>query len=68
MQNNKVVILAGGFGRRLLEKTNVTPKPMIQIGGIPIIQHIINHYAHYGLKNFVLCLGYKKDKFKKIWQ
>jgi glucose-1-phosphate cytidylyltransferase len=55
----KVVILCGGQGTRLREETEVRPKPMVEIGGRPILWHIMKLYAHYGLKDFVLCLGYK---------
>ncbi|MEO0982773.1 MAG: glucose-1-phosphate cytidylyltransferase [Pseudomonadota bacterium] len=55
----KVVILAGGFGTRLSEETTVRPKPMVEIGGRPIMWHIMSHYASYGLKDFVVCAGYK---------
>ncbi len=53
------VILAGGLGTRLGEETSVRPKPMVEIGGMPIIWHIMKIYSHYGVKNFVICLGYK---------
>ena len=63
----KLVILAGGFGSRLGYLTDSIPKPMVQVGGKPIIWHIMKTYAHYGIKEFVLCLGYKghiiKDYF-----
>jgi glucose-1-phosphate cytidylyltransferase len=55
----KVVILAGGLGTRLVEETDIKPKPMIEIGGQPIIWHIAKHYAHYGVKEFYLALGYR---------
>jgi glucose-1-phosphate cytidylyltransferase len=55
----KVVILCGGKGTRLREETDVRPKPMVEIGGRPILWHIMKLYAHYGLTDFVLCLGYK---------
>ncbi|HET6995261.1 MAG TPA: glucose-1-phosphate cytidylyltransferase [Chitinophagaceae bacterium] len=55
----KVVILAGGLGTRLTEETTVRPKPMIEIGGKPILWHIMKVYAHYGFNDFVICLGYK---------
>ena len=57
----KVIILCGGQGTRLREETEFKPKPMVQIGGKPIIWHIMKHYAHYGYKEFVLALGYKGD-------
>jgi len=55
----KVVILAGGLGTRLAEETTVKPKPMIEIGGRPILWHIMKIYSHYGLTDFIVCLGYK---------
>jgi len=65
----KVVILAGGFGTRLGNLAEFIPKPMIEIGGKPIIWHILKIYAHYGYNDFVICLGYKgnviKDYFYK---
>lgn len=57
----KVVILAGGFGTRLREETEFRPKPMVEIGGRPILWHIMKLYAHFGFTDFVLCLGYKGD-------
>ena len=61
----KVGILAGGVGTRLVEETEVKPKPMVEIGGRPILWHIMRHYAHYGFKDFVLALGYKGEVIKK---
>ncbi len=60
----KVVILAGGLGTRLAEETEVKPKPMIEIGGQPILWHILKHYAHYGFHEFFLALGYKGEVIK----
>ncbi len=60
----KVVILAGGFGTRLSEYTDKIPKPMVEIGGIPIIEHIMNHYSKYGFNEFIICLGYKQEIIK----
>ena len=57
----KVVILAGGMGTRLREETDVKPKPMVEIGGRPILWHILKMYAHHGFHEFVVCLGYKGD-------
>ncbi len=54
----KVVLLAGGFGTRLSEETNLRPKPMIEIGGLPLLLHIMKIYSHYGYNDFVICLGY----------
>jgi glucose-1-phosphate cytidylyltransferase len=60
----KVVILCGGLGTRLREETEFRPKPMVNIGNRPIIWHIMKIYAHYGFKEFVLCLGYKGETIK----
>jgi glucose-1-phosphate cytidylyltransferase len=60
----KVVILCGGQGTRLREETEFRPKPMVPIGGRPILWHIMKTYAHYGFKSFVLCLGYKGDMIR----
>jgi glucose-1-phosphate cytidylyltransferase len=57
----KVVILAGGLGTRLREETEFKPKPMVEIGGRPILWHIMKTYAHHGYNEFVVCLGYKGD-------
>jgi glucose-1-phosphate cytidylyltransferase len=62
----KVAILAGGVGTRLVEETEIKPKPMVEIGGRPILWHIMMHYAHYGYKNFVIALGYKGEVIKKF--
>jgi glucose-1-phosphate cytidylyltransferase len=66
-RNIPVVILCGGMGTRLREETEYKPKPMVEIGGRPIVWHIMKIYAHYGFRNFILCLGYKghiiKDYF-----
>jgi glucose-1-phosphate cytidylyltransferase len=61
----KVAILAGGVGSRLSEETVIKPKPMIEIGGRPILWHIMMHYAHFGYKDFVIALGYKGEVIKK---
>jgi len=63
----KVVILAGGKGLRFYEETKNKPKPMIKIGGIPIIEHIINIYKSHGFKEFIICAGYKYDNLKKYF-
>jgi len=57
----QVVILAGGFGTRLSEETDLIPKPMVRIGDIPILQHIINYYSKFGHTDFVIALGYKSE-------
>ncbi|MDC1434745.1 glucose-1-phosphate cytidylyltransferase [Amylibacter sp.] len=63
----KVVILAGGFGTRLAEYTDIIPKPMVAVGDRPILWHIMRRYAHYGHKDFHLALGYKADVIKKYF-
>lgn len=63
----KAVILAGGFGTRFSEETSVRPKPMIEIGGRPILWHIMKTYAHYGVNEFVICLGYKGDYIRNFF-
>jgi len=61
----KVVILAGGRGSRISEETDVKPKPMVEIGGRPILWHIMQHYSHYGFNDFILALGYKSEYIKR---
>lgn len=61
----KVAILAGGVGSRLSEETEVKPKPMVEIGGMPILWHIMMQYHHYGYRDFVIALGYKGEYIKK---
>jgi glucose-1-phosphate cytidylyltransferase len=61
----KVAILAGGAGSRLAEETETKPKPMIEIGGRPILWHIMMHYYHYGFQDFVIALGYKGEVIKR---
>ena len=63
----KVVILCGGFGTRLREETEARPKPMVEIGDKPILWHIMKTFAHYGFKDFVLCLGYKSEVIKNYF-
>jgi len=63
----KVIILAGGFGTRLAEYTESIPKPMVKIGGRPIISHIMQHYAAYGHRDFYLALGYKAQVIKEYF-
>jgi glucose-1-phosphate cytidylyltransferase len=63
----KVVILAGGFGTRLSEETDVRPKPLVEIGGRPILWHIMKLYASAGLTDFVICCGYKGSMIKKYF-
>ncbi len=61
----RVAILAGGLGTRLQEETTVKPKPMVEIGGRPILWHIMKHYAHYGFRKFLVALGYKGECVKR---
>ncbi len=63
----KVVILCGGQGTRLREETEYRPKPLVEIGGRPILWHIMKHYAHYGFSDFVLCLGYRGHMIKQYF-
>lgn len=63
----KVVILAGGMGTRLAEETAILPKPMMDIGGYPILWHIMRHYAYYGFTEFVIALGYKGESIKRYF-
>ena len=63
----KVVILAGGLGTRISEETLVKPKPMIEIGGMPILWHIMKIYSHYGINDFIICLGYKGYMIKEYF-
>jgi glucose-1-phosphate cytidylyltransferase len=63
----RTVILAGGYGTRLAEETESRPKPMVEIGGRPIVWHILKHYAAYGHREFVLALGYKSEVVKRFF-
>lgn len=63
----KVVILAGGFGTRLSEETEKRPKPMIEIGGLPIMLHIMKHYSYYNFNEFIIALGYKSEYIKRYF-
>lgn len=63
----KVVILCGGLGTRLAEETELKPKPMVEIGGRPILWHILKHYSHYGYREFALALGYKGEVIKRYF-
>jgi glucose-1-phosphate cytidylyltransferase len=63
----KVVILGGGLGTRLSEATETRPKPMAEIGGHPIIWHIMKHYARHGFREFVVALGYKGEEIKRFF-
>lgn len=63
----KVVIFAGGFGTRLMEETEARPKPMVEIGGKPILWHILKMYEHYGYNEFIICLGYKATYIKEYF-
>lgn len=61
----KVVLLAGGFGSRISEESQLKPKPMIEIGGMPILWHIMKEYAYYGHTEFIICAGYKQEYIKE---
>ncbi len=61
----KVAILAGGVGSRISEETEIKPKPMVEIGGKPILWHIMKHYAHYGFEDFAIALGHKGEYVKR---
>lgn len=63
----KVVILAGGFGTRISEETQQKPKPMIEIGGMPILWHIMKIYSHYGFNDFIICAGYRQHVIKEFF-
>lgn len=63
----KVVILAGGYGSRITEESMFKPKPMVEIGGKPILWHIMKIYSHYGFNDFIICAGYKQDMIKKYF-
>lgn len=63
----KVIILCGGKGTRLREETEYKPKPMVEIGGRPILWHIMRLYSHYGFKDFILCMGYKYQVIKEFF-
>ena len=63
----KVVILAGGLGTRISEESHLRPKPMIEIGGFPILWHIMKIYSHYGFNEFVICCGYKGYLIKEYF-
>lgn len=61
----KVVILAGGYGTRISEESEYKPKPMVEIGGMPILWHIMKEYSHYGFNDFIICAGYKQHVIKE---
>ena len=63
----KVVILAGGLGTRITEESHLKPKPMIDIGGLPILWHIMKIYSHYGFNDFIICCGYKQHVIKEYF-
>src|SRR3981081_4052724 len=63
----KVVVLCGGLGTRLREETEYRPKPLVEIGGRPILWHIMKTYANAGFRDFVLCLGYRGNMIKKYF-
>jgi len=61
----KVVLLAGGSGTRIMEESQTKPKPMVEIGGLPILWHIMKTYSHYGFNEFIICAGYKQHMIKE---
>ena len=63
----KAVILAGGYGTRISEESHLKPKPMIEIGGKPILWHIMKIYSSYGINDFIICCGYKAEIIKKYF-
>jgi glucose-1-phosphate cytidylyltransferase len=63
----KVAILAGGLGTRLAEETELKPKPMVEIGGRPILWHILKHYSHYGMNEFFIALGHRGEVIKRFF-
>ena len=63
----KAVILAGGLGTRLAEETHLKPKPMVEVGGKPILWHILKTYSHYGINEFIICCGYKGYMIKEYF-
>ena len=63
----KVVILAGGFGTRISEESQFKPKPMVELGGMPILWHIMKLYSHYGFQEFIICAGYKQHVIKEYF-
>ncbi len=67
MEKMKVVILCGGEGTRLREETEYKPKPMVMVGGMPILWHVMKYYSHFGFNDFVLCLGYKGGAIKDFF-
>lgn len=68
MSKTKLVILAGGLGTRLTEETSVKPKPMVEIGQMPILWHIMKMYSHYNINDFIICCGYKGEVIKQFFQ
>src|ERR1700733_14828911 len=63
----KVVIFAGGLGTRIAEETETRPKPMVEVGGKPLLWHLMKHFAYHGFKEFALALGYKGDVIKRYF-
>lgn len=63
----KAVILAGGFGTRISEESGIRPKPMVEVGGKPILWHILKIYSYYGINDFIICCGYKGHMIKEYF-
>ena len=64
-ESMKCILLAGGYGTRITEESQYKPKPMIEVGGMPILWHIMKAYSAYGINDFVICAGYKQYMIKK---
>ena len=64
----KVVLLAGGKGTRISEESQYRPKPMVEIGGNPILWHIMKEYSYYGFNEFIICAGYKQHMIKVVFK
>jgi glucose-1-phosphate cytidylyltransferase len=67
IENIPVIILCGGMGTRLAEQTEIRPKPLVEVGGKPILWHIMKHYSRYGFNEFILALGYKGEMIKRYF-
>ena len=63
----KVIILAGGFGTRISEESQFKPKPMVELGGMPILWHIMKLYSYHGIREFIICAGYKQHVIKEYF-
>ena len=68
LKNIPLVILAGGYGTRIMELSHLIPKPMIEIGNLPILLHIMKYYASFGVRKFIICGGYKCEVIKNYFK